>query len=175
MGLPSTYQVAGQRPAALWTVNAGGQHRSIDEAKAVAKDYAVIPDDVEFFEAEPGELRGTLEDLAAGRPMETARIAAVTEDAEGYVRWSDHYNRFGRIPVLINPDVLRSDEAIVAVLVHEMYELEELRRMFASGNRQRMRGDDYLAHVRPGDPRNLHDKAWDVADDAVLSMRRTKK
>ena len=138
-------------------------------------DYARIPDDVELFEAEPGELRGTLEDLVAGKEMETARIAGVTEDAEGQVHWRDHYNRFGKIPILINPDVLRSDEAIVAVVVHEVYELEELRRMFALRKRQQMRGDDYLGHIRPGDRGNLHDKAWEMADQAVWNMRSKEK
>jgi hypothetical protein len=66
-------------------LNPAGHRRSINELRALAKDYVAIPDDVEFFEAEFGELMGTLEDLAAGREMETARIAAVTEDAEGYV------------------------------------------------------------------------------------------
>ncbi len=156
-------------------MNAAGGRRSIDEVRNVVADYVRIPEDVEFFEAEPEELAGTMEDLAAGREMETARIAGVTEDAEGWVHWRDHYNRFGKIPILINPDVLRSDEAIVAVVVHEMYELEELRRMFASRRRQIMRGDDYLAHVRPGNRGNLHDKAWEMADDAVRKMRSKEK
>ncbi len=156
-------------------MNAAGRRRSIDEVTDVLASYVRIPDDVEFFEAESGELRGTLEDLAAGREMETARIAGVTEDAEGYVHWRDHYNRFGKIPILINPEVLRSDEAIVAVVVHEMHELEELRRMFASRRMQRMRGDDYLGHIKPGDPGNLHDKAWELADEVVRKMRRGKK
>ena len=174
MRFSSTYRITGQRPEASWTVNAAGR-RSIDEVRNVVADYVRIPEDVEFFEAEPEELAGTVEDLAAGREMETARIAGVTEDAEGYVYWRDHYNRFGKIPILINPEVLISDEAIVAVVVHEIYELEQLRRMFASRRIQRMRGDDYLGHIRPGDRGNLHDKAWEMADEAVRKMRRGKK
>jgi len=174
MGLTSSYQIAGQRPEASWTVNFGGRRRAIDEIRRIVAVYVRIPEDVDFFEAERGELKGTLEDLAAGRAMETARIAAVTEDADGRVHWRDHYNRFGKIPISINPDVLRSDEAIVAVVAHEVFELEELRRMFR-GQSQQMRGDDYLGHVKPGEHGNLHGKAWEVADEAVRKMRSAKQ
>ncbi len=93
MGFSSTYRIAGQRPEASWKPNASGRRRSIDEVWDIAAKYVSIPKDVVFFEAESDELTGTLEDLAAGREMETARIAAVTEDAEGYVHRQDHYNR----------------------------------------------------------------------------------
>ena len=40
--------------------------------------------------------------------------------------WFIH-EKTGKIPFLIREDVLGSDEAIVAVIGHEMYELERLR------------------------------------------------
>ena len=36
-----------------------------------------------------------------------------------------------KIPFLIRKDMMESDEAIVAVIGHEMYELEEIRKAFA--------------------------------------------
>ncbi len=74
-----------------------------------------IPVDVVFFEAEPGELEGSWDDLFTSRGMETARGPALREHPDGYIHWHDHYNISGKIPFLIHPEVLTSDEAIVAV------------------------------------------------------------
>jgi hypothetical protein len=51
--------------------------------------------------------------------------------------------------VRVNDSVFQSDEAIVAVLAHEM--------------------------INPGIAKNLHDQAWDVADSLVLAMRKGAK
>jgi hypothetical protein len=81
---------------------------------AIAKKHGVfMPADVIFFQAEPGDLEGTWEDLFTDRGMETARGPVVYEHHDGYVYWQDHYNIFGRIPFLIHPDVLGSDEDIL--------------------------------------------------------------
>jgi hypothetical protein len=72
------------------------------------------------------------------------------------------------VPFLIRPDVLESDEAIVAVFTHEMYELRHLRDLLRRGP---MTVDDCLTQVAPGLKGNLHDRAWDEADRAVLAMR----
>jgi hypothetical protein len=44
------------------------------------------------------------------------------------IYWSSLFHkRTGKIPFLIRKDIMRSYEAIVAVIGHEMYELEEMR------------------------------------------------
>jgi hypothetical protein len=86
------------------------------------------------------------------------------------VAWSDFFALSGKIPVLVRERVLRSDEAIVAVLAHEMHELHGLRELFSarSGVMSFRRLWDL---IRPGVPGNLHDQAWEVADRFVARMR----
>lgn len=131
-----------------------------------------IPRDVVFFEAEPGELKGSFQGFFAGRAMETARGPAVSEAPDGTISWTQHYNRFGKVPFLIHPEILTSDEAIVAVLTHELFEVQQLRKIFRSAADGRMNASDYGLQVAPGRPGNVHDRAWDVADEAVLRMRK---
>jgi hypothetical protein len=152
--------IEGQHPRVPWRPNQGGQHRTIEEAVAIARRHGVeIPDDVAFFLDEFGDLG----------PDTTARGPKITKTAGSLVRWSDFvHDRTGKVPFLIRPDVLGSDEAIVAVLAHEMYELENLRRLLEHG---RMTIEDFIAHVAPGNRGNLHDQAWNEADAAVLRMR----
>jgi len=91
------------------------------------------------------------------------------------VYWSDHYNRFGKIPFLIHPDILTSDEGIVAVFEHEICELAHLRQVFLSSAKKRMSASDYGAQVAPDQLGNFHDQAWETADETVRRMRRAKR
>jgi hypothetical protein len=77
----------------------------------------------------------------------------------------------GKVPFLIRPDVLRSDEAIVGVLGHEMYELEVLRGVLAKGEATI---EYYVNETRPDNSGNLHDEAWDYADALVEAMRKAE-
>jgi hypothetical protein len=149
----------------------------MEEAVLIARRNGVrIPDDVLFVESEPGELNGSLEDMLARKEMETARGPAVTEHADGYIYWRDHYNSLtGKIPFRIHPEVLTGDECIVAVFEHEMTELAQLREVFMSSRRRRMLTTDYGLQVAPGLPGNFHDQAWDSADAAVSRMRKSKR
>jgi hypothetical protein len=151
--------IAGQSPRYAWKPNEHGAARTIDEALQIARSHGVaIPDDVVFFVDEDGALdRET-----------TARGPKVTKGQGEPVRWSDFLNRFGQVPFVIRPDVLESDEAIVAVIAHEMYELSCLRPMLVRGT---FPIEYFLAETTPGNPGNLHDKAWDVADRLVAKMR----
>jgi hypothetical protein len=143
---------------------------------AIAKKHGVaIPADVVFFQSEPGDLEGAWEDLFTDRGMETARGPVVFEHPDGYVYWQDHYNRFGKIPFLVHPDVLSSDEAIVAVFQHEMFELSRLREVFLSSAECQMTATDYGLQVATNRPGNFHDQAWEAADEIVLQMRRGKQ
>lgn len=152
--------VAGQYPAREWRDNPGGQIRTVEEAVALAKMYGVvIPDDVEFHIDESGELDSDL----------TARGPRVVKLAGERVSWSDLvHDRTHKVPFRIWSGILRSDEAIVAVLSHEMHELQFLRPLLERGN---VSIDDYVMHTEPGRPGNLHDQAWDVADRLVDPMR----
>jgi hypothetical protein len=108
--------------------------RTIEEAVEIAKRNGVeIPEDVEFFEAEPG------------------------------------------IPFRIHPDVLTSDEAVVGVFQHEIYELSLIRQVFIQSEDGSMDGTDYGIQTSTGRPGNFHDLAWDEADGTVLRMRRRTK
>ena len=66
-----------------------------------------------------------------------------------------------------------SDEAIVAVFTHEVFEIEEFREAFLGYYRHlRMPADDYeYQRAATGYPDNFHCKAWDAADKAVRAMR----
>jgi hypothetical protein len=171
-----TFRMTGQGPKVKWRRNRVGTKRTIEEADAIARKHGVqIPDDVIFFEAESGVLEGSWEDLFTPRGMETARGPAMREYPDGYIYWDDHYNIAGKIPFLIHPDVLTSDEAIIAVFHHEMFELAELREGFFSGAKRRMDATDYGLQVAAGHRGNFHDQAWEAADDAVLRMRKGKR
>jgi hypothetical protein len=87
----------------------------------------------------------------------------------------DHYNKDGRIPFRVHSDVLTSDEAIVAVFRHEMYELSLIMEVFTQSANESMDGADYGIQTSAGFPGNFHDLAWDEADKAVRQMRRRGK
>jgi hypothetical protein len=170
------YRIAGQAPKVRWKRNARRKKRTIKKAVAIAVHWGVhIPDDVAFVEADPAELRGSLKELIAGGEMETARGPEMSERRDGYVYWHDHYNIFGKILFRIHPEVLTSDEGIVGVIEHEMYELRQFREVFELNRRRRMNGADYGRQVSPGRRGNFHDQAWDAADEAVLRMRKAKQ
>lgn len=55
------FRIGGQGPKVRWKKNKGGLSRTIEEAVAIARRNGVeVPEDVEFFEADPGELKGSL-------------------------------------------------------------------------------------------------------------------
>jgi hypothetical protein len=152
--------VAGQYPKREWRDNPGGQIRTIEEAVEIAKSWGVIlPDDFDFFADEAGELHKDI----------TARGPRVDKPSGEQVYWSDLvHDLTGKVPFRIWPGILKSDEAIVAVLAHEMYEILTLRPFLERGE---LTIDDYVMLTEPGRPGNLHDQAWDVSDRMVDKMR----
>lgn len=156
--------ITGQSPRIQWQPNPQGEIRTVEEATAIARKHGVpIPDDVEFFEDELGELH---KDRTACGPR-------VDKPTGSIVRWTDLvHDRTGRVPFRLWPEILKSDEAIVAVFAHEMFELEALRPLLREG---KITIDDFIAHTRPDNPGNLHDQAWDRADELVERMRRERK
>jgi hypothetical protein len=118
---------------------------------------------VEFFEDEFDELH---EHFTACGPR-------VVKPTGSIVYWTDLvHDRTGKVPFRIWPGVLTSDEAIVAVMAHEVFELEMLRPILEEGATMI---EDFIAHTQPGNPGNLHDKAWDRADALVERMRKEGK
>ena len=152
--------VAGQYPTREWRENPEGQVRTIEEAVAIARAYGVvIPDDVEFHVDETGELHEHL----------TARAPRVDKPSGERVYWSDLVHDITmKVPLRVWPGILKSDEAIVAVLAHEMHEILNFRPYLEHGN---ISIDDLILQTEAGRPGNLHDQAWDVADTMVDQVR----
>lgn len=156
--------IAGQSPRLRWKPNWTGQVRTIDEAIAIAAVHGVdIPEDVSFWIDELGELG----------PDHTACGPRVDKPHGLVVHWNDIvHDKTGKVPFRIWKGILNSEEAIVAVFAHEMYELGRLRRLL-------MRGDvtieNFIAMTCPDNPGNLHDQAWDAADSLVAKMRGGQK
>jgi hypothetical protein len=170
------FQIRGHAPTVQWKQNKDTLVRSIQEAIAIAQTYGVeIPEDVTFFVAEPGELKGTLRGLFSGQDFESAKGPTVTEHKDGRIHWQDHFNRYKKIPFQIHPDVLTSDEAIAAVFRHEMHELSLLRSVFMLSENKTMDATDYGIQVSAWRAGNFHDQAWSEADKLVLLMRRASK
>ena len=143
--------------------NPGGEIRTIDEAVDLARRNGVhIPEDINF--------RLVNQDtLPEGALAEYAQLGKPTSAGE-MISWERFYNRYQQIPVRLSRNVLNSDEAIVAVIGHEMHELNKLRELFEQGDGF-MRADRLYRAIAPGFKGNLHDQAWDVADELVKTMR----
>jgi uncharacterized protein YgfB (UPF0149 family) len=66
-----------------------------------------------------------------------------------------------------------SDEALIAVIGHELYELNQLRRLCAERG-GRLSAGELHGLIAPGATGNLHDEAWDEADRLVVELRRQR-
>ena len=156
--------ITGQSPRLQWKSNFPGQRRTLDEAILVAKSYGVIVgDDIAFFV--------DVENILP--PNETARGPDMTGEPDDRATMAHLIHpETGKIPFIIGYDIFDSDEAIVAVFAHEMYEMEELRPILEE--RQTSITDVFIL-TKPGIRGNLHDKAWDLADALVERMRRERK
>jgi hypothetical protein len=147
--------------------NAGGVVRTEAEALDLARSYGVhIPDDVNI-----GFIKNWTRADADAEYFSNAR----SYNAGDNVSWADFYNdRTNMIPVRVNYDLLSSDEALVAHIGHEMYELNALRSIFENAGgeipAQQLSG---LINTRSagGFANNLHEQAWDAADRLILQMR----
>ncbi len=83
----------------------------------------------------------------------TARTTTFREFEGTIIDWSWFFHKkTGKIPFLIRKDIMASDEAIVAVIGHEMFELEMLRTIFAGGAPVEL----WEAETSPHNPGNIH-------------------
>lgn len=150
----------GHSPRLNWNRNPDGAIRSITEAVEIAKARGVvIPEYVAFF----------LDELCWLDEHTTARGPKITKAAGSIVVWEDLLNRFGKVPFIVRRDIMESDEAIVAVIAHEVHELQGLMPLLCHGG---ITIEEFGAHTSPTNPGNLHFEAWDVADEIVEEMRR---
>lgn len=150
----------GHLPKMTWRPNSAGGVRSISEALEIARAHGVvIPEYVEFY----------LDEWALLDEHTTARGPKITKAAGEIVAWEDMLNRFGKVPFIIRRDIMQSDEAIVAVIGHEMHELQRLTPLLKEG---RLTIEEFGAHTSPTNPDNFHYEAWDIADNLVEAMRR---
>jgi HK97 family phage portal protein len=153
--------ISGEFPSVKWRPNPNGETRTIEEAVEIARRNGVrIPKDAEFFIDDRNELDHRT----------TARGPEVSASSGERVAWSDLVHPLtGKVPFRIRPDILKSDEAIVAVIAHESHELRECKKMM------RKRGaisiEEFIANHASDNFGNFHQQAWDVADALVRRMR----
>ena len=162
----SAVRGAAQRPRLAWAPNPGGLRRTPEEAIALARRWGVeIGEDVRLVWNE------ALVDSLVGSPAKGEIVWACYFGATSTARltWNDFLVQ-GRLPVKVRERVLESDESIVAVLAHEMFEVNRLRTLFEE--RGTISAIEVSRLIQPDKPGNLHDQAWDEADRIVQAMRR---
>lgn len=149
-----------QSPRMKWRQNPDGVVRTTEEAVELARKWGVeIDDDIAFAAWDPASLpKNTHAEYFSQRLTSGARLS-----------WKRFLNARGELPVKISRDILSSDEATVAVIAHEMHEINGLMRLFES--RETIPAEEVYRLISPGIKGNLHDEAWDVADEVVARMR----
>jgi hypothetical protein len=96
------------------------------------------------------------------------RLSTARNEPTRTATWADLMTE-GRVTVRMNPEVLGSDEQIVAVIAHEVHELMRLRQMVESNDETTF--GDVLRAINTNSNDNLHGEAWAVGDLYVLEMR----
>lgn len=166
---PETVTVQGlaQSPRLTWAKNPAGEVRTVEQAIEIARRNGVeIPDDI--------IVRKT-----AGKFLPKNSLAAyfgrLGIDPNKTISWDEFFDKdLDGLLVRVDQTVFESDEAIVAILAHEMHELNNLRIIFDESDGIMSYGRLFRL-INPGHKGNLHDEAWDVADAAVINMRKEKK
>ncbi len=156
-----------QRPGTYpWRKNPDGHVRSLGDAIGIARIHGVeIHDDIRFVVVK----NEWLPPDALAQYLDLRRVQRGRR-----ISWENLLTRFDDIAVKLSKEILSSDEAIVAVLSHEMHELNELRQLFVA-NGGWMSGEQLRRLIHPQVSGNLHDHAWDVADALVAKMRAAGK
>lgn len=109
------------------------------------------------------------EDSPLARTNAHASYLSLVAIPDAVVREEDLFPD-GRVIIRMHRSVYLSDEAIVAHLVHELFEVKGLRRAFSDAG-GRMLARDLFELIRAGKKGNLHDRAWDEANRVVESLR----
>lgn len=143
-----------------WT-RTRSQPCSIEEALAIAERHGVeIPAYIRFYVCE------------AWIPpnAHASYLSLGLCEGQAPISWQDCLNVSGQVPVRIRPAVLESDEAIIAVLAHEVYEITRLRACFEAKGGALQAGEIYQL-ISPDVPRNLHHEAVECGDRLVHALR----
>ncbi|XYI02092.1 RHS repeat domain-containing protein [Sorangium sp. So ce1128] len=147
--------------------NAGGP-RTYDEALEIAKKAGIeIPEDISVRVA--GELVPKNADAAY-----YVRSAGGIKPGETFTWESLMNKRTEQVVIKLRPEVLESDEAIIGVLTHELYELNKLREIFDEAPAG-ISASRFARLVNEDIPGNLHDQAVAAANAAVAAFRQRSK
>jgi hypothetical protein len=141
--------------------NEGGHRRTLDEALDLARAEGVdVDDDALVFKLFDGPLPNG----------DGAIYLSSREYPEDHVfELRGLTNKAGKIVVTVSAMILDSDEEIIHVLAHEVFELRALVREFeANGGRLSAKMLHSLVHPPEG---TLHCAAWKYADALLESHR----
>lgn len=163
---PSTKVAAAQHPRQTWAPNHPPARRSLKEALTLVAEYhGPVLDYVRVRVVADRFLK----------PDTFAQYAAYgVTDARDYA-WDDFFvstadgEEDDAVMVKVRESVFESDEAILAVLSHELFEIEKLCAEFQA--EPRMTGTKIDKLIGPDRGVNFHSQAWDHADDMIRKMR----
>ena len=158
---------AAEGPSYEFRPNGNGP-RTAEEAKRLAQSHGIeFPEDVELYFVE-GKHAENIPEGAYASYFHRTRMST-----DERLTWKALQNRFGKIPVRVRKEVLESDEATVAVLAHEAYELQHLKKIFEKHESMNALQFRRLVNERRrgGMSGNLHEQAWDEANRMIEKMR----
>lgn len=156
----TTAAAAVPRSQSLWRANPDGTVRSLEEALDIGRRHGLEVDDDRLLWAV-----GAPADFQPGELATYARVRALSD--RSVVRRDLLLTRRQRFRILLNPSILASDDAILAVLAHEAYEILELDAAFEPTGEMSGRELRSLIDTTVG---TLHCEAWDEADRIVLAL-----
>lgn len=143
-----------------WLPNDDGRVLTLQDAESLLESYGVeVPDDV----------RIAITDFGIPRLACAAYGGFVSTDS---YTWASLLNR-DKVPVRIRPCVFRSDEAVLAVLAHELFEVTGLRARLA-GNAS-LSGAEVMRLIHTDGSGILHNQAWSHGDKLVTKLRADRK
>ncbi|MEZ4364028.1 MAG: hypothetical protein R3B48_27895 [Kofleriaceae bacterium] len=146
-----------------WNLNPDGATRTLEEALEIARQNGIAIEDDIVFRVVPGNKL----------PRDTyARYFRKRFVSGGRVTWNNIATAKDEVPIVLSEEVLKSDEAIVAVIAHELHEVEMLRQVLLE--KGGLSDPEVHRLISPGFKGNFHDEAWDVADRMVAKMRRSR-
>jgi RHS repeat-associated protein len=155
---------AAQAPNRIFAPNPTGP-RTPAEALEFAKSHGLnIPDDVtiRFMDDE------LFDEMFQSNPKEGYKYGVygdqhVPGGYNKYVSWDDLLDG-GKMNVVLRESVLKSDQAFLASLAHELFEIQGLRHMMTGRS---LPWETYAKEVCTGIEGNLHSEAWDFSNQLL--------
>ena len=150
----------------FWMFNPNQQRRTLNQAVELAENMgADVWDDVAFRIVPHNSLQ------EGGGVTYAAWGPGTRLPGDAVMTWNKHMLTRGQVMVRLSDRIMTSDEAIVAVIAHEMHELNGIRAAFGAQGELTMTVAQFVRKVKPGHGVNLHDEAWSIADKIVQDMR----